>query len=96
VLITGGGAQVRLWDVATGAEIRAMTTGQGKPYSFLVAPNPDGRWIASGTGEGLVKLWDSATGQPLATLEGSIENGIEAVALSPDARWIAAGCASLK
>jgi WD40 repeat protein len=90
-LITGGGAQVRLWDVATGNEIRAMTQGQDKPYSFLVAPNAEGSWIASGTGEGLVKIWDAGSGQLLSTLEGKVENGIEALAVSGDARWIAAG-----
>lgn len=55
------------------------------------SPSPDETWLAPGPGEGLVKLWDTATGKLIGTLEGKIENGIEALALSRDTRWLAAG-----
>ncbi len=52
-----------------------------------VAISPDGRWLASGSQDNTIKIWDLATGNLLRTLYG--HNGkINSVAISPDGHWI--------
>ena len=63
-----------------------------KPNMFVhaVAFSPDGRWLASGSSDNTVKLWDVATGRELRTLI-SHTGGVNAVAFSLDGRWLASG-----
>ena len=55
---------LKLWDVATGREIRTFTGHSQWIYS--VAFSPDGRQALSGSGDQTLKLWDvdSRPGDP--------------------------------
>ena len=57
---------------------------------LAVAWSPDGRRIASGSGDKTVQVWDAATGTSLRTYR-SHSYGVLAVAWSPDGRRIASG-----
>ena len=54
---------VRIWDLANGREVRALT-GHGKEV-FAVAFSPDGKVLASGAGEPNIRLWNVADGKEL-------------------------------
>jgi WD40 repeat protein len=70
MLATSGGptgAEVALWDVASGRRTDILTAGDG--YLYDVAFSPDGTVLAAGGADG-VTVWDVASGQVLASLDG--------------------------
>jgi len=79
---------IRLWDVATGLDLRTLTGHTA--WVFSVAFSPDGRTLASGPFDKTIKLWDVATGQTLRTLTGHTRD-VNSVAFSPDGRTLASG-----
>ena len=58
-----------------------------------IAFSPDGKLVASGSHDGTVQLWDSATGEPRGTLEGHT-NSVLTIAFSPDGKLVASGSSS--
>jgi WD40 repeat protein len=62
---------------------------------YGLAYSPDGSLLASGSGDGAVKVWNSSTGQERATLQPSIRacgliGGIRALGFTPDGQILAA------
>ncbi len=81
------GAEIRLWDTATGACKRTLTA-QGSVT--CVAFSPDEGTLAGGEGwpEHVVRLWDAATGVQKYALSGHTD-WVEGVAFSPDGARLA-------
>jgi WD40 repeat protein len=53
-----------------------------------MAWSPDGRWIATGSADRLLRLWEPATGKVTGL---PLENGFYSVAFSPKGDLLAAG-----
>ena len=79
---------IRLWDLASGKELRRLE-GHTDPVTS-VAFAPDGRSLASGSDDNTIRLWDLASGKELRRLEGHSDPVIS-VAFAPDGRSLASG-----
>src|SRR3954454_22036897 len=75
--------------LATGPAGDARAPLKGHQHTITcLAFAPDGRLLASGSKDTTVRLWDLATGQPVATLEGHVDM-VTAVAFAPDGKTLA-------
>jgi WD40 repeat protein len=86
---------VKIWDPAGGKEL--LTIKDHPREVHAVAFSPDGKWLASTTGQwlkkekkfqGEVRLWDAASGKPAGTLTGH-EELVVAVAFHPENKQLA-------
>jgi WD40 repeat protein len=94
-----GDGVARVWDAVTGEELATLDPDSG--WVGSVAFSPDGSLLATGGAfsdcdygevcspdEGEMRLWDVATGEQLALVEGPL-GGVSDVAFSPDGKLIA-------
>jgi RNA polymerase sigma factor (sigma-70 family) len=88
LIATGGrDGSARLWDVASGQQLRQMPGHLG--WVMSVAFSPDGRTLAVGSWRS-VRLWEVATGKERRRLAGH-EGDVSALAFAPDGRTLASG-----
>lgn len=90
LLLSGGGQgdqSIRVWDVATGKELRQF---QGRTDSVnSVAVSPDGKRALSGSADGTLRVWDLATGKELQRILHT--EVVTAVAWLPDGSGVLSG-----
>jgi WD40 repeat protein len=55
-----------------------------------VAFSPDGKYLASGSQDKIVKLWSVQSQKEVTTLKGHSDS-VESVAFSPDGKYLASG-----
>jgi WD40 repeat protein len=68
-----------------------VTTLQGHSYCVSsIAFSPDGKYLASGSRDNLVKLWSVESQREVTTLQGH-SYCISSVAFSPDGKYLASG-----
>ena len=86
-----GGAELRY----PAEPIAVVETGAHSASIMRMAVDRAGRWVATGSEDKTVRIWEAATGRLVSTLRAPLDPGdvgkIYAVAISPDGRWVAAG-----
>ncbi|MFI1718907.1 NB-ARC domain-containing protein, partial [Streptomyces litmocidini] len=76
-------------DVPSSALERALA-GHSGTVVRSVAISPDGAWLATGSFDRTVRLWDRASGTCTTTLTGH-SGWVRSVAIAPDGTWLASG-----
>ena len=94
-IVTGGSDQtLRLWDIASGKEVRKFNGDDGQIKALGCAP--DGERVASADTAGTLRIWDLKTGDTLHAITGHGDNLpagmdtpiIDALAWAPDGRVV--------
>jgi WD40 repeat protein len=66
-------------------------TTNAHPGSLITASalSPDAKLLATGSGEGIVRLWEAANGKGAGNLEVAHRGGTKALAFHPEGKWLA-------
>jgi eukaryotic-like serine/threonine-protein kinase len=83
-------AAVGIWDVAGRQRIGLLTEAPEKTETVAYGFSRDGRFFATGYGNGSTRIWDARTWSKLTLLRGHGQK-VQAVAFSPDSRHLATG-----
>ena len=93
LLAVGAHSQVHLWDVNTGYKLLSINTvhkrgrvtfrNYAKPLVF----SPDGAILVNGTSNGTILVWEVATGDQIAALDGHTQE-VETLKFSPDGKTL--------
>jgi WD40 repeat protein/uncharacterized caspase-like protein len=75
---------IKLWETATGRELRNLSTGGTNTSSLspVFAFSPDSRLLATSGGNNSVKVWDVTTGREVQTLSGATGSFMSALGVS--------------
>ncbi|MCH2113646.1 MAG: protein kinase [Pirellulales bacterium] len=84
-VLTIGGNDARLWDVATRKSLVRFS-----PHGAVSAADisPDGRLLATGSWDQSAKVWNTKTGQAVCKLAGVHQGYVNSVEFSPDGKSI--------
>jgi len=78
------------WEIATASVRAVVELGEESDLIHLIAISPDGKLLASGHQDGIIRLWDAHSGQLRASINGHPKL-VRCMAFSPDGEVLATG-----
>lgn len=75
---------IKIWDIQTKESLPILP--YNSPVSTL-AFSPDSRWIAGGSGDGTIAIWDAGTAELIYEFKAHTES-VWKVDFSPDSKWL--------
>jgi eukaryotic-like serine/threonine-protein kinase len=84
-----GAGRLTMWDGNTGKALNSLEL-TGRRFDVTIAYSPDSRWIACGSPDGSVLLWDTVGSDRSLTLTGH-SGEILSLAFSPDGTHVVSG-----
>src|SRR5262249_17200525 len=87
LLATGDQRINRIWDPATGKEIRRLTAHKDQGVEALAFSRTGDVLISGGT-DGVLRKWDVATGKQIGQATEDRQNWMRAVAISADDKFL--------
>ena len=84
ILTVAADQSIRIWNAATGQEIRELSGHTGQV--LCVASSPDSLTLISGAADNSIRMWDVPRSDPLRLFAGH-EARIRDVAMSGDGKW---------
>jgi len=92
-LLASVGSAVCLWDISSGKpDWNFEMYAQQNVRANCVCFSPDGKIMACGCSDAIVRLWDTGSGSHIREMRGH-RRGLNNVAFSPDGRFLASGSA---
>ncbi|MCZ6690371.1 MAG: WD40 repeat domain-containing protein [Planctomycetota bacterium] len=99
-LAVGGNPRVAgLWELESGEQIFPFP---GPPNTQIVSFSPDGKWLATATAAGVVRIRNAITGESVRKIipknieADRMRRSFETLAFSPDSRWLATAFGSIE
>lgn len=80
---------LRFWDMTTGKEVRSVPTTH-TDFIYSIAFSPDGKYMATGSGDKTAKIYEAASGKELFTITGHTDP-VWFVKFTPDSKTLATG-----
>jgi len=84
--VISGHKHLSIWDISTGRCMQNFPHFGGDISS--VSFSPDGKHVLSGDSDGLIRLWDTNSGNFIRTFESKQDNYVASLAFSPDGRLV--------
>ena len=90
-LASGDSNGIHLWNVGTGQRFFTIRDTWNVPVNgWTISFSPDGQTLASGARDGVIRLWDTNTGQHKQSFTGRTD-GISSISFGPDGSMLATG-----
>ncbi len=92
IVSAGGDGEAKFWTMGSDEAFGMLPKGQQESELLSVAFNPSGKYIAVGSGDGVVRIFDPQTYLLIKTLADH-KDKVTALAFSPNGKYLASGSA---